>query len=88
MFQNYNLVKELTGWENILLPVMLDSHKPDEEYLKRITSMLGVDNRFSVVLFHVPLTGSHCAPSWGSVMVSVVHWPVASSACTVSAARF
>ena len=45
VFQNYNLVKELTGWENILLPVMLDSHKPDEEYLKRITSMLGVDNR-------------------------------------------
>ena len=50
MFQNYNLVKELTGWENILLPVMLDSHKPDEEYLKRITSMLGVDNR----LEHLP----------------------------------
>ena len=50
VFQNYNLVKELTGWENILLPVMLDSHKPDEEYLKRITSMLGVDNR----LEHLP----------------------------------
>lgn len=50
VFQNYNLVKELTGWENILLPVMLDSHKPDEDYLKRITSMLGVDNR----LEHLP----------------------------------
>ena len=31
VFQSYNLVQELTGYENILLPVMLDKKKPDEE---------------------------------------------------------
>ena len=29
VFQSYNLVRELTAQENILLPVMLDSRKPD-----------------------------------------------------------
>ncbi|MBE5775446.1 MAG: ABC transporter ATP-binding protein, partial [Clostridiales bacterium] len=33
VFQSYNLVKELTGWENILLPVMLDNRRADEKYL-------------------------------------------------------
>ena len=28
VFQSYNLVKELTGWENMLLPIMLDSRSP------------------------------------------------------------
>ena len=28
VFQAYNLVQELTGYENILLPVMLDGKKP------------------------------------------------------------
>lgn len=36
VFQSYNLVQELTGYENILLPVMLDKKKPDEEYLNDI----------------------------------------------------
>lgn len=50
MFQSYNLVKELTGYENILLPVMLDSRKPDEEYLNRIIDLLGIRDRMS----HLP----------------------------------
>lgn len=50
MFQNYNLVKELTGYENILLPVMLDSRKPDEEYVNRIIDLLGIRDRMS----HLP----------------------------------
>ena len=45
VFQAYNLVRELTAQENILLPVMLDHRKPDEEYLKRLTDMLGIDDR-------------------------------------------
>ena len=36
VFQSYNLVRELTGWENILLPVMLDGRKADEAYLDQI----------------------------------------------------
>ncbi len=50
VFQSYNLVQELTGYENILLPVMLDKKKPDEEYLKKIIKMLGIENR----LEHLP----------------------------------
>lgn len=50
VFQSYNLVQELTGYENILLPVMLDKKKPDEEYLDQIISMLGIGDR----LEHLP----------------------------------
>ncbi len=47
VFQSYNLVKELTGYENMLLPVMLDGKKPDEAYLNRIIEMLGIGDRLS-----------------------------------------
>ena len=50
VFQAYNLVRELTAQENILLPVMLDSRKPDEAYLKRLVDMLGIEDRLS----HLP----------------------------------
>lgn len=50
VFQAYNLVQELTGYENILLPVMLDNKKPDEEYLNKVIDMLGIRDR----LGHLP----------------------------------
>ncbi len=50
VFQAYNLVQELTGYENILLPVMLDNKKPDEEYLNKIIDILGIRDR----LDHLP----------------------------------
>lgn len=50
VFQAYNLVQELTGYENILLPVMLDGKKPDEEYLNKVIDMLGIRDR----LEHLP----------------------------------
>ena len=50
VFQSYNLVRELTGYENMLLPVMLDSKKPDEAYLNRIVDILGIGDRLS----HLP----------------------------------
>ena len=50
VFQSYNLVKELTGWENILLPGMLDGRKLDEEYLNKIIDMLDIRERLS----HLP----------------------------------
>lgn len=45
VFQHYNLVGELTGLENILLPVMLDSRKPDEAHVKRLIEVLGIGDR-------------------------------------------
>ncbi len=50
VFQAYNLVQELTGYENVLLPVMLDGKKPDEEYLNKVIDMLGIRDR----LEHLP----------------------------------
>lgn len=50
VFQSYNLVQELTGYENILLPIMLDRKKPDEAYLGKLIDMLGIEDR----LEHLP----------------------------------
>lgn len=50
VFQSYNLVQELTGYENIILPVMLDKKKPDDEYLSKLISVLGIEDR----LAHLP----------------------------------
>ncbi|MBQ6716513.1 MAG: ABC transporter ATP-binding protein [Clostridia bacterium] len=50
VFQNFNLVKELTGLENILLPVMLDGKRADEKYLNQVIDLLGVRDRLS----HLP----------------------------------
>ena len=50
VFQAYNLVRELTAQENILLPVMLDNRKADEDYVKRLVEMLGIEDR----LGHLP----------------------------------
>lgn len=45
VFQSYNLVQELTGYENILLPIMLDKKKTDEEYIEKIINILGIEDR-------------------------------------------
>lgn len=50
VFQSYNLVQELTGYENILLPVVLDKKKPDEEYINKIIGVLNIGDRLS----HLP----------------------------------
>lgn len=50
VFQNYNLVSELTGYENIVLPVMLDRKKTDEEYINKIVDVLGIRDRLN----HLP----------------------------------
>lgn len=50
VFQSYNLVRELTAWENILLPVMLDGRRADEAYLNQLIDLLGIRDRLS----HLP----------------------------------
>ena len=50
VFQAYNLVRELTARENILLPMMLDNRRPDEDYLKRLVDVLGIEDRLN----HLP----------------------------------
>ena len=50
VFQAYNLVSELTAQENILLPILLDKKKPDENYISMLIKMLGIADR----LHHLP----------------------------------
>lgn len=45
VFQNYNLVTVLNSYKNIIMPVRLDGNKPDNKYIKRITSVLGIGNK-------------------------------------------
>lgn len=45
VFQAYNLVRELTAYENILLPVMLDKKRPDQAHIDRLIRMLEIGDR-------------------------------------------
>lgn len=47
IFQNYNLVTVMNVRDNILLPVKLDGDTVDEEYLNKITSFLGINDKLS-----------------------------------------
>lgn len=50
VFQSYNLVRELTGYENMLLPIMLDGRTPDEDYLNNLVDLMGIRDRME----HLP----------------------------------
>ena len=42
IFQNYNLVPDLSVYENVILPVELDGRHVDQEYVKEILELLGL----------------------------------------------
>lgn len=50
IFQQFNLLSVLTAKENIIMPLLLDKKDYDENYLKQITELLGIDKRLS----HLP----------------------------------
>ncbi len=45
VYQFYNLIPTLTVKKNILMPMLLDKRKPDEEYLETIISTLGIKDK-------------------------------------------
>ena len=45
IFQNYNLVPTLTVKENILFPLELDGSAPNEDYMKEVVGLLGLEER-------------------------------------------
>ena len=45
IFQNYNLIPNLTIYDNIVLPVELDGRSVDRQYLDNIISVLGLDGK-------------------------------------------
>ena len=47
IFQNYNLVPNLSIYDNIVLPVELDGREPDETYLMEVVRTLGLGDKLS-----------------------------------------
>lgn len=47
IFQNYNLLPMLKVYENIVLPIELDGKSVDQEFLKEIISILGLEERIN-----------------------------------------
>lgn len=45
VFQSYNLLPELSVLENIMLPADLDGQKPDETYIRKILSVMGIQDK-------------------------------------------
>ena len=50
VFQQYNLIPMLNVWENIILPLKMDGNRIDEEYIREVTGLLGLEKR----LRHTP----------------------------------
>lgn len=47
IFQNYNLMPNLTIYDNIVLPVELDGRSVDKEYLENIAETLGLEDKLN-----------------------------------------
>lgn len=45
VYQFFNLIPNINVQKNILLPLLLDNKKADEEYLKEILSILGIEGK-------------------------------------------
>ena len=45
VYQFFNLIPNINVRKNILLPLLLDNKKADEEYLKEILSILGIERK-------------------------------------------
>ncbi len=45
IFQNYNLLPNLTVYDNIVLPVELDGRRIDRQYFDEIASVLGLEDK-------------------------------------------
>lgn len=45
IFQSYNLISSLNVWENIILPIGLDSRPVEEGYVRDIVATLGMDKK-------------------------------------------
>ena len=50
IFQQFNLLPVLSARENIIMPLLLDRQQPDEDYLREVTELLGLNARMT----HLP----------------------------------
>ena len=60
VFQDYNLVPELTIQENILFPFALDDSRPDEMFFEEIVNLLGLDDKLNKFPYMLSGGGQQC----------------------------
>lgn len=61
VFQEYNLVPELTVRENILFPLLLDGSRPDGVFFSRIVALLGLGDKLNAFPHMLSGGGAQCA---------------------------
>lgn len=49
VYQFYNLIPTLTVRKNILMPLLLDKRRPNQEYFEQITSTLGLNDKLDAL---------------------------------------
>lgn len=49
VYQFYNLIPTLTVRKNILMPLLLDKRKPNQEYFDQIVQSLGIDDKLEAL---------------------------------------
>lgn len=60
VFQDYNLVPELTIKENILFPLSLDDSRPDEVFFSEIVDLLGLNEKLDSYPYMLSGGGQQC----------------------------
>lgn len=60
VFQDYNLVSDLTIRENILFPLAMDDSRPDEVFFRKIVKLLGLDERLDQYPYMLSGGGQQC----------------------------
>lgn len=62
IYQFYNLIPTLDVRQNILLPVLLDGQKPDEESFRELADTLGLTDRLTICPRSCPAASSSAPP--------------------------
>lgn len=60
VFQDYNLIPELTIQENILFPFALDDSRPDEMFFEEIVNLLGLGDKLNKFPYMLSGGGQQC----------------------------
>lgn len=63
VFQSFNLLPQLTAYENIVLPVTMSGRRPDRERVDHLCEVLGIAHRLSTAPPNCPAGSSSGSPS-------------------------